>query len=104
MAYGLRYNTACGSAYGVAIKTGTPQVTEDTFNSTILGYYPAEDPQICFGIVLEKGEFSRLMVRNIIESYFYNNYKPVTNEKGDIILPWGGQRYQRLREDLQGES
>ena len=50
--------------YGVAIKTGTPQVTTDTFNSTILGYYPAEDPQICFGIVLEKGEFSRLMVRN----------------------------------------
>lgn len=77
--------------YGVAIKTGTPQVTEDTFNSTILGYYPAEDPQICFGIVLEKGEFTRLMVRNIIESYFYDNYKPVINEKGEVTLPWGGK-------------
>lgn len=76
--------------YGVAIKTGTPQVTEDTFNSTILGYYPAEDPQICFGIVLEKGEFTRLMIRNIIESYFYDNYKPVINEKGEVTLPWGG--------------
>lgn len=30
------------------------------------------------------------MVRNIIESYFYNNYVYI-NEKGDIILPWGGQ-------------
>ncbi|MBP3921883.1 MAG: hypothetical protein J6D27_02845 [Ruminiclostridium sp.] len=77
--------------YGVAIKTGTPQVTEDTFNSTILGYYPAEDPQICFGIVLEKGEFTRLMIRNIIESYFYDNYKPVINEKGEVTLPWGGK-------------
>lgn len=77
--------------YGVAIKTGTPQVTEDTFNSTILGYYPAEDPQICFGIVLEKGEFTRLMIRNIIESYFYDNYQPVINEKGEVTLPWGGK-------------
>jgi len=77
--------------YGVAIKTGTPQVTEDTFNSTILGYYPAEDPQICFGIVLEKGEFTRLMIRNIIESYFYDNYQPIINEKGEVTLPWGGK-------------
>ncbi len=78
--------------YGVAIKTGTPQVTETTFNSTILGFYPAEHPQIAFGIVLEKGEFSRLMVRNIIESYFYDNYKPVYDEEGkNIILPWGGK-------------
>lgn len=90
--------------YGVAIKTGTPQVTTDTFNSTILGYYPAEDPQICFGIVLEKGEFSRLMVRNIIESYFYNNYKPVTNEKGDIILPWGGQSTNTPGRPARGEA
>lgn len=74
----------------VAIKTGTPQVTEDTFNSTILGYYPADDPEIAFGIVLEKGEFTRLMVRNIIESYFYNNYKPITDDKSNITLPWGG--------------
>lgn len=77
--------------YGVAIKTGTPQVTETTFNSTILGFYPAEAPEIAFGIVLEKGEFSRLMIRNIIESYFYDNYKPVKDDKGNIILPWGGK-------------
>lgn len=88
---GSGYYQLADLPYGVAIKTGTPQVTEDTFNSTILGYYPAEDPQICFGIVLEKGEFSRLMIRNIIESYFYNNYKPVTNEKGEITSPWGGK-------------
>lgn len=76
--------------YSVAIKTGTPQVTDTTYNSTILGYYPAEDPQICFGIVLEKGEFSRLMVRNIIESYFYDNYQPIKDKDGNVTLPWGG--------------
>lgn len=90
--------------YGVAIKTGTPQVTENTFNSTILGYYPAEDPQICFGIVLEKGEFSRLMIRNIIESYFYDNYQPITNEKGDIILPWGGKSTNTPGRPARGEA
>ena len=56
------------------------------------------------GIVLEKGEFSRLMVRNIIESYFYNNYKPVTNEKGDIILPWGGQSTNTPGRPARGEA
>lgn len=43
------------------------------------------------------------MVRNIIESYFYNNYKPVTNEKGDIILPWGGQSTNTPGRPARGE-
>ena len=74
--------------YSVAIKTGTAQVTENTYNSTICGYYPAEDPQIAFGVVLEKGEFSRYMIRNIIDAYFYNCYEPDTDEDGNIISPW----------------
>lgn len=89
--------------YSVAIKTGTPQVTENTFNSTILGYYPAEDPQICFGIVLEKGEFSRLMIRNIIESYFYDNYQPIMDEKGNVTLPWGGKETNTEGRPARGE-
>lgn len=44
------------------------------------------------------------MVRNIIESYFYNNYKPVTNEKGDIILPWGGQSTNTPGRPARGEA
>lgn len=74
--------------YSVAIKTGTAQVTETTYNSTICGYYPAEDPQIAFGIVLEKGEFSRYMIRNIIDAYFYDCYEPDLDEDGNVVSPW----------------
>ncbi|MGN0597972.1 MAG: peptidoglycan D,D-transpeptidase FtsI family protein [Ruminiclostridium sp.] len=74
--------------YSVAIKTGTAQVTETTYNSTICGYYPAEDPQIAFGIVLEKGEFSRYMIRNIIDAYFYDCYEPDLDQDGNVVSPW----------------
>lgn len=75
--------------YSVAIKTGTAQndASSNLYTSTVMGFYPAEDPQIAFGIVLEKGEFSRYMVRNIIDAYFYE-YVPDSDEEGNIISPW----------------
>lgn len=76
--------------YSVAIKTGTAE--EDSigkyYTSTVMGYYPAEDPQIAFGICLSKGEFSRYMIRNIIDSYFYDCYEPDMDEDGNVISPW----------------
>lgn len=76
--------------YSVAIKTGTAESDSSysTFTSTVMGYYPAEDPVIAFGIVLEKGEFSRYMIRNIIDSYFYDCYEPDVDADGNIISPW----------------
>ncbi|MBP3857176.1 MAG: hypothetical protein IK990_16340 [Ruminiclostridium sp.] len=75
--------------YGVAIKTGTPEAGGDgTYNSTVMGYYPAEDPQIAFGVVLENGEYSRYMVRNIIDCYIYHDYQPDMDENGVILTPW----------------
>jgi penicillin-binding protein 2 len=55
---------------GVAIKTGTPQMTsaEDT-GSAFVGYYPAENPEIAFSGFIEHGEWSKLMIRQIIEEY-----------------------------------
>lgn len=74
----------------IAIKTGTAE--EDSigkyFTSTVMGYYPAHDPQIAFGIILSKGEYSRYTIRNIIDSYFYDCYQPDTDEDGNIISPW----------------
>ncbi|MCL2087514.1 MAG: penicillin-binding transpeptidase domain-containing protein [Oscillospiraceae bacterium] len=72
----------------VATKTGTPQATLTTYNSTIMGFYPASEPQIAFGIVLENAEWSRYMVRNIIDAYFYDAYEPDMNENGIVIRPW----------------
>ncbi len=74
--------------YSVAIKTGTAETGDGYYTSTVMGYYPAEDPQIAFGIVLEKGEYSRYMVRNIIDAYFYDCYEPDINEEGIVLTPW----------------
>ena len=57
---------------GVAIKTGTPQVTNTTTNSTVIGYYPAAvgtTPEIAASAVLEEGEYSADMLAQVIEAY-----------------------------------
>ncbi len=78
-----------GLPYSVAIKTGTPEAgSPGVYNSTVMGYYPAEDPQIAFGVVLEKGEYSRYMVRNIIDCYIYHDYQPDIDENGIVLNPW----------------
>jgi hypothetical protein len=53
-----------------------------------MGYYPAGNPEIAFAIVLENSEFSRNLVRNIIDSYFYDAYEPDIGENGIILSPW----------------
>lgn len=62
--------------YDVAIKTGTPQASNKaTQNSTVVGFYPAHDPEIAFAVVIENGEFSKYTVRKIIEAYYgYESY------------------------------
>ncbi len=57
--------------YPAAIKTGTPQASnEATQNSTVVGFYPADDPEIAFAAVIENGEYSKYLVRKIIEAYY----------------------------------
>lgn len=74
--------------YSVAIKTGTAETGDGYYTSTVMGYYPAEEPQIAFGIILEKGEYSRYMVRNIIDAYFYDCYEPDSDENNIVLTPW----------------
>jgi penicillin-binding protein 2 len=72
-----------------AIKTGTPQVTKTEFNSALVGYYPASDPEIAFGIALEKGEYTKLLLREIIDAYEFGHYDPALNSDGTVmLLPW----------------
>lgn len=74
----------------VAIKTGTAE--EDSigkyYTSTVMGYYPADDPQIAFGIILGKADYSRYTIRNVIDAYFYDCYEPDMDEDGNIVSPW----------------
>lgn len=58
--------------FKVAIKTGSPQVTKDITSSAVVGFAPADDPQIAFAIMVEKGEYAKYMVRDIVDQYFYD--------------------------------
>ena len=58
--------------YKVAIKTGTPQrglLPTDT-DSCAIGYYPADNPEIAFSVFIEKGEYSKYMIRKVIDAYY----------------------------------
>ena len=51
-----------------AIKTGTPE-TGSGYNSTVIGFYPADDPEIAFSVVLEDSESAYEAVRPLLEEW-----------------------------------
>ncbi|MBO6140739.1 MAG: penicillin-binding protein 2 [Ruminococcus sp.] len=51
-----------------AIKTGTPE-TGSGYNSTVIGYYPADKPEIAFAIVLENSESAYTLVRPLLTEW-----------------------------------
>lgn len=51
-----------------AIKTGTPQSPRG-YDSAVIGFYPADDPEIAFSVMLEGGNNAKNTVKTIIESY-----------------------------------
>ncbi len=62
--------------FDVAIKTGTPQNWRDgkeLTDTAFIGFAPANDPQIAFAGMVEGGEYSKYMIRSIIQAY-YKNY------------------------------
>lgn len=68
--------------YPAAIKTGTPQASNKaTQNSTVVGFYPADDPEIAFAVVIENGEYSKYLVRKIIEAYY--GYESAVEDLGN---------------------
>ncbi len=59
--------------FPAAIKTGTPQNTKTTTSSAFIGFYPADNPEIAFSGYLESGEYSKYMIRKMINAYY--NYE-----------------------------
>jgi penicillin-binding protein 2 len=56
--------------FDVAIKTGTPQTGDNgEQNSFFIGFAPADDPEIAFAGVIEGGDYSKYMIRDIILAY-----------------------------------
>ncbi|MBP5579992.1 MAG: hypothetical protein J6X56_11090 [Ruminococcus sp.] len=79
--------------FDVAIKTGTPQVgaNPNDQNSFFIGFAPADDPEIAFAGVVEHGEYSKYMIRDLIlayqECYGLNGVKPTTPKLPDEVRP-----------------
>ncbi len=57
-----------GLGFDVAIKTGTPQSPRGT-DSFVIGYAPANDPEVAFCVAIEGGKNAKYMVRTILEQY-----------------------------------
>ena len=66
----------------VAGKSGTPQVSENEYNSAFIGFYPADKPEIAFGILLEKGEYSKCLAANVVNAYANRKISTQYDEKG----------------------
>jgi penicillin-binding protein 2 len=57
----------------VASKTGTPQTTTKTVNSTFICFAPAENPEIAIAVVIEKGwqgYTAAPVAKEILQYYF----------------------------------
>ena len=79
--------------FDVAIKTGTPQTGKnlDEQNSFFIGFAPANNPEIAFAGVIESGEYSKYMIRDLIlayqECYGLNGVKPTKQKLPEEIRP-----------------
>lgn len=66
----------------VATKSGTPQTSENEYNSALIGFYPAENPEIAFGILLENGEYAKVLAGNVVNAYVHRRLSTQYDEKG----------------------
>lgn len=64
--------------FDVAVKTGTPQVSTEVFNGAIIGFAPANDPEIAFAVMLEEGGAARHMASAIVHAYFLGDTEGVS--------------------------
>lgn len=81
--------------FDVAIKTGTPQISSDLSkqNSFFIGFAPADKPEIAFAGVIEGGDYSKYMIRDIIleyqKCYGLNGVKPTETGLADEVRQFG---------------
>ena len=79
--------------YDVAIKTGTPQTGRnlDEQNSFFIGFAPADNPEVAFAGVIESGEYSKYMIRDLLlayqECYGLNGVKPSKQKLPEEVRP-----------------
>ena len=72
----------------VASKTGTPQTTTKTVNSTFICFAPADDPEIAIAVIIEKGwqGYTAAPVARDIMEYYFGTESGSTPET-EILVP-----------------
>ena len=89
-----------GSAYGgfkdfsyckVAAKTGTAEVSNGLPGSLLVGFAPAENPQIAFAVVVENGganstKLNAALVKDVLSYYFSGyNVRQENSSEGELL-------------------
>ena len=71
----------------VASKTGTPQTSTATVNSTFICFAPADDPEIAIAVVIEKGwqGYTAAPVAKEILSYYFGEKETGDTTTGTIL-------------------
>jgi penicillin-binding protein 2 len=71
----------------VASKTGTPQTTTKTVNSTFICFAPAEDPEIAIAVIIEKGwqGYTAAPVAKEILQYYFGTESGNSHESGVLV-------------------
>ncbi len=73
--------------YKVAIKTGTPQTSTTKFHSAVIGFAPAEEPEIAISCILENGNSAKDIVKPIIDAYYSaKSQAPQTPQQSGTLL------------------
>lgn len=73
---GTAYGVFGDYPYGVAAKTGTAELSDESAiepNLTFIAYAPIEDPQIAVAVVMErgyKGDYAQRVAKDIFDQYF----------------------------------
>lgn len=71
----------------VASKTGTPQTSTATVNSTFICFAPADDPQIAIAVIIEKGwqGYTAAPVAKEILQYYLGTENGDTEDTGTLV-------------------
>ena len=71
----------------VASKTGTPQTTTKTVNSTFICFAPADDPEIAIAVIIEKGwqGYTAAPVAKEILQYYFGTESGNSHESGVLV-------------------
>lgn len=71
-----------GFSGNLATKSGTPQTSNNEYNSVVIGFYPADDPEIAFGVLVEHGDYSKALTANVLNAYVNGKISTQYDEDG----------------------